>query len=220
MPQLYCGPCWTSSGQRTPATWDIESDLFCDAHKQSLGYDASEGSRIGRADAIASAAPAKAIERAMPLMSRMVRDAAAAEPAAVAAGAPKSWDEFKERKAAKSELAAAAANVPRRTNGDAGFSADPEASPGSIAHAIKKAFLPKKDKTMNERTCSVEGCDRRLMSTNKSGRCANHFYVPKAERQAAKNVSGAKRVASPAKQIPHGNGATATICVPASALES
>src|SRR3954469_22713229 len=102
MPQLYCGSCWNGSRQPTPATWDIDGDLFCDAHKQSQGYDPSEGKRIGRADAIASATPAP----------------------------PKSWDEFKERKRAKSELAAAA-------------SSDPEASPGSFGLAIKKAFLPK-----------------------------------------------------------------------------
>jgi hypothetical protein len=104
MPQLYCGPCWTSSRQRTPATWDIEGDLFCDAHKGSLGYDASEGKRLGRADAIASAAPAP----------------------------PKSWEEFKERKAEQNAAVAEGA-----------FSSDPEASPGSFGPAIKKAFLPK-----------------------------------------------------------------------------
>jgi hypothetical protein len=177
MAQLYCGSCWNGSRQPTPATWDIEGDLFCDAHKQSQGYDASEGKRLGRADAIASATPAP----------------------------PKSWDEFKERKRAKSELAAAA-------------SSDPEASPGSFGLAIKKAFLPKpaashngtaivprrtialpetKGNSMEKRTCSVSGCAKRLNSTNRSGRCSEHYYVPKTPRFTGVNyvctVDGCKK---------------------------
>lgn len=35
------------------------------------------------------------------------------------------------------------------------------------------------------RLCSHPGCDRKLKATNKSGRCAAHFYIPSSERDGA-----------------------------------
>jgi hypothetical protein len=68
MPPLWCGPCWTKHNTRTPATWDVDGDLYCDACKDRSGYEKQEGKRLGRADAVASsntmaaATPQKALK--------------------------------------------------------------------------------------------------------------------------------------------------------------
>jgi hypothetical protein len=36
----------------------------------------------------------------------------------------------------------------------------------------------------NHRTCSAEGCTKKLRDGNTSGRCTPHWYVPKGERKA------------------------------------
>lgn len=44
---------------------------------------------------------------------------------------------------------------------------------------------------MERRTCSVEGCTKRITLENKSGRCSAHWYVPKKQRGAQQNSASA-----------------------------
>lgn len=78
-----------------------------------------------------------------------------------------------------------------------GLSLDPEASPGSLGPAIKKAFLPKAAKEVlmeATRTCSVGDCSNRIHANNKSGRCSKHFYVKKTDRASRDSAPDAGKI--------------------------
>jgi hypothetical protein len=106
-------------------------------------------------------------------------------------------------------------------------------SNGSSSKRSKAPKEVKEETTMEEqRVCSVEGCGKKLIRSNKSGRCSAHNYVRKTDRPSPVK-SGVTRV-PPASRFPNrtakcgplaaraaaaGCNGVATISVPEAALD-
>jgi hypothetical protein len=213
MPVDYCVNCWSRHRMRTDATWDVEGELLCDHCKTQLGYEGHEGRPLKPAIASASL-PASRPAPAPENKHRSTKPRDPLTPVPDDSGEGK-WSDVVRKCMALS------------TGGVEEFTADPAIPVPTFANRIQSqlrqgaesgvyrwkivrldtgVFVTKlgKRQMLEEespmRVCSVDGCGKQLIVTNRTGRCAAHHYVKKSDRQNVTKVTNGTNGHAPAKR--------------------